>query len=153
MPSRTHAVVSLPLAATLSPHGAVVRAVCETNGDILVRLAEIPGLERDGATVRAGDRLFTGRERVSMNFWAFQPDMLAELARKFDRFARAHDARDELPLPVAIDALIADGRARVRVLDAPGPWMGLTHASDLPAVRQALQRATAPKQYPSPLWR
>jgi NDP-sugar pyrophosphorylase family protein len=144
----THAVVALPLAATLSPHGGVVRAVCDTNGDALVRLDEIRDIERRGSQVLSGDRVFTGRELVSMNFWAFQRGVLPELAREFDRFARAHDARHELPLPVAIDALIADGRARVRVLEAPGPWMGLTHPSDLPTVRDALARAG----YPTPVW-
>jgi NDP-sugar pyrophosphorylase family protein len=152
VPADTHAVVALPLAATLSPHGAVVRAVCDTNGDALVRLDEIRGLERRGSAIVAGDRRFTGRERVSMNFWAFQPGMLPLLAREFERFARAHDARHELPLPVAVDALIADGCARVRVLDASGPWIGLTHASDLPAVREALGQATARGEYPTPLW-
>ena len=78
--------------------------------------------------------------------------MVAELASEFDRFARAHDARHELPLPVAVDALIADGRARIRVLDVPGPWMGLTHTDDLPAVRQALQDATERREYPTPVW-
>ena len=148
VPSDTHAVIALPLAVTLSPHGGVVRAVCDTNGDTLVRLDEIRDIERRGSQVVSGDRLFTGRELVSMNFWAFQRGILPDLAREFDRFARAHDARHELPLPVAIDALIADGRARVRVLEAPGPWMGLTHPSDLPLVRDALGRAG----YPTPVW-
>jgi len=152
IPTDTHAVVALPLDATLSPHGAVVRAVCDTNGDALVRLDEIRGLERRGGAIVAGDRRFTGRERVSMNFWAFQPGILPLLAREFERFARAHDARHELPLPVAVDALIADGCARVRVLDASGPWIGLTHASDLPAVRDALREAAARGDYATPLW-
>jgi MobA-like NTP transferase domain len=153
VPAQTHAVVALPLEATLSPHGAVVRAVCETNGDILVRLDEIRGLERRGHVVISGDRQFTGRERVSMNFWAYRRGMLAELAAEFDRYARAHDAHAELPLPVAVDALIADGRVRVRVLDAPGPWMGLTHADDVPSVRLALREAAHQETYPTPVWR
>jgi len=152
IPADTHGVVVLPLAATLSPHGAVVRAVCDTNGDELVRLDEVRGLERRGDLVVGGDRMFTGTERVSMNFWAFQRGMLSELAHEFDRFSRHHDSRDELPLPVAIDVLIANRRARVRVLDASGPWMGITHVSDLPAVRQALAEAVARGEYPEPVW-
>jgi NDP-sugar pyrophosphorylase family protein len=151
-PADTHAVVALPMSATLSPHGEVVRAVCDTHGHELVRLDEVRGLSRRGAAVVAGDRLFTGSERVSMNFWAFQREILEELTREFDRFKRNHDSRDELPLPVAVDALIADRRARVRVLDAHGPWLGLTHPSDLASVRTSLRTLTDRGDYPSPLW-
>src|SRR5215211_2059008 len=38
VPPNTHAFVSLPLRATLSDHGAVVRGVSETNGGELIRL-------------------------------------------------------------------------------------------------------------------
>ena len=150
--SDTHAVITLPLGITLSPHGAVVRGVCETNGDVLVRLDEMRGIERRGDAISAGDRQFTGRERVSMNFWAFQHGMLGELAREFEQFAREHDSRHELLLPVAVDTLIAAGRIHVRVLDAPGPWLGLTHSSEVPAVRLALREAAERGDYPTPLW-
>ena len=40
----------------------------------------------------------------------------------------------------------------MRVLDAPGPWLGLTHASDLPGAKQALADAAARGDYKTPLW-
>jgi NDP-sugar pyrophosphorylase family protein len=148
----THAVVTFPLAATLSPHGAVVRAVCRTDGQLLAGLDEVPGIERRGDAIVAGERRFTGSERVSMNLWAFRRGMLADLAAQFERFRRDHDAQHELLLPVAIDASIGAGRARVRVLEASGPWFGLTHASDLPVARAALAGAATRGEYPTPLW-
>ena len=129
-----------------------MRGVSETNGDELVRLDEVRGIERKDGTIVAGDRRFTGNERVSMNFWAFQPGMMAELAREYDAFSRDHDATHELPLPVTIDRLITEGRIKVRVLDAPGPWIGLTHASDLPGAKQALEAAAARGDDKTPLW-
>lgn len=147
-PADLHAVVSFPLDRTLSAHGSVVRAVCEVDGDRLVRLEEVRGIERRGDAVASGGRRFSGRERVSMNFWAFQAGMLAHLSAALDAFAQDHDARHELLLPVTVDALVAAGRARVRVLDAPGPWLGLTYASDLPAVRAALREMTGRGDYP-----
>ena len=140
------------LHATLSEHGAVVRGVSETNGDELVRLDEVRGIERKDGTIAAGDRRFTGNERVSMNFWAFQPSMMAELRREYDAFSRDHDATHEMLLPVTIDRLITEGRIKVRVLDAPGPWIGLTHASDLPGAKQALEDAADRGEYKTPLW-
>lgn len=151
-----HAVVTLPLGATLSPHGQVVRAICDTDGQYLTRLDEVHGLElRDGEIV-AGSRRFNGAERVSMNFWAFQLGMVAALRRELERLAAGaadYAGRDELPLPVAVDALIASRQTRVRVLDAHGPWLGLTHASDLAGVRAALRTVTERGDYPSPVWK
>jgi NDP-sugar pyrophosphorylase family protein len=152
VPSNTHAFVSLPLHATLSEHGAVVRGVSETRGTELVRLDEVRGIERKDGVIAAGERRFTGDERVSMNFWAFQPSMMTELQREYEVFSRDHDATHELLLPVTIDRLITEGRIKVRVLDAPGPWIGLTHASDLPGAKQALQDAAGRGDYTSPLW-
>lgn len=152
VPLETHGVVALPLSATLSSHGAVVRAVCDTRGDELVRLEEVRDIERDGDAIVAGKRRLAGHERVSMNFWAFQQSMLGHLGREFERFRVTHDNRAELPLPVAIDALIAEGRVRIRVIDAPGPWFGLTHSADRPAVQRSLRLAADRGAYPTPLW-
>jgi hypothetical protein len=49
----THAVVTFPLRATLSDDGGVVRAVCETFGDELVRLDEVGGIERRAGAIVA----------------------------------------------------------------------------------------------------
>ncbi len=152
VPTNTHAFVSFPLRATLSPNGAVVRGVCETQGDLLVRVDEIRGIEPEGQGARAGDRRFTGDERVSMNFWAFQKSMLDELQREFAEFSRDHNSSHELLLPVTVDRLVTQGRVQVRVLSAPGPWLGLTHASDLPGARQALAEAAQRGDYPTPAW-
>jgi NDP-sugar pyrophosphorylase family protein len=152
VPADTHAVMAFALHRTLSPHGGVVRAVCETEGDRLIRLEEVRGIERRADAILSGDRRFSGSERVSMNFWVFQRGMLPELQHEFEQFARVHDSCDELLLPVTIDALVAAGRARVRVLETPGPWFGLTHASDLPVVREALREAVNRGEYPTPLW-
>jgi len=152
VPPDTHAFVSLPLHATLSEHGAVVRGVSETSGGVLVRLDEVRGIERQGDAIVAGERRFTGDERVSMNFWAFQQSLMSELRREYEAFSRDHDATHEILLPVTVDRLITEGRIKVRVLDAPGPWIGLTHASDLPGAKRALQAAADRGEYKTPLW-
>ena len=87
-----------------------------------------------------------------MNFWAFQKSMLDELQREFAEFSRDHNSSHELLLPVTVDRLVTQGRVQVRVLSAPGPWLGLTHASDLPGARQALAEAAQRGDYPTPAW-
>lgn len=153
VPENTHGVVTFPLHGTLSGHGAVVRAVCETTEDRLVRLDEVGGIAQRAEGIVAGDRRFGGDERVSMNFWAFRHSMLRELQHELARFSADRDSRDELLLPVTIDALVASGRVNVRVLDASGPWLGLTHPSDLPVVRQKLREAVDRGEYPTPVWK
>jgi NDP-sugar pyrophosphorylase family protein len=152
VPANTHAFVALPLRVTLSDHGAVIRGVSATTGNELIRLDEIRGIERRGDTIVAGDRQFTGDERVSMNFWAFQQSIMDELRREYEAFSRDHDSTHEMLLPVTIDRLITEGRIKVRVLDAPGPWIGLTHASDLPGAKAALQAAADRGEYKTPIW-
>ena len=66
--------------------------------------------------------------------------------------ADGHDSSHELLLPVTVDWLVTEGRIQVRVLSAPGPWLGLTHASDLPGARQALAGMPAAGDYPTPAW-
>ena len=134
----THAFVSFPLRATLSPHGAVVRGVCQTSGDVLVRVDEIRGIEPDGDGAKSPDRQFTGDDGFD-ELLGFSTGMVTdELQREFADFRDGHDSSHELLLPVTVDWLVTEGRIQVRVLSAPGPWLGLTHASDLPGARQAL---------------
>lgn len=152
-------VVALPVERTLSESGPVNRALCQAAGEWLLDIEEVRGLGRDphGGVV-AGEppdvRRFSGRELVSVNMWAFTPAIFDRLADRFSTFLGAHgsDPDAELVLPDAIGALIRDGLVRVRVLEAPGPWFGITHRGDLPKVREALGELVRRGEYPAPLW-
>ena len=62
------------------------------------------------------------------------------------------DPRAEAGLPQAIGDLIGRGAVRVRAVDSPGRWFGLTHAGDRPKVVAALRELDERGEYPSPLW-
>jgi hypothetical protein len=169
----TAAVIGLPLESTLSDHGPVVRGICQTTGGWLTGLDEVYGIERaaDGArgtlavrtfTAAATDaitprheRSLTGQELASMNFWVFAPAIFELLENRFEAFLRqrGHDPSAELPLPEAANELIQARRLRVRAIEAPGPWFGLTHADDRPKVVAGLRELHARGEYPDPLWR
>ena len=169
----TSAVIGLPLASTLSEHGPVVRGICQTAGGWLTGLDEVYGIERaaDGArgmlavrtfTAATSDaitprheRSLTGHELASMNFWVFAPAIFGLLEDRFDRFLRQRgdDPSAELPLPEAANELIQTRRLRVRAIEAPGPWFGLTHVDDRPKVVAGLRELHARGEYPDPLWR
>ncbi len=154
----THTIIGFPLAQTLSPNGGVTRGICECEGDLLTRLEEVRQIERtaDGirATFASGPRILSGREIASMNFWVFAPAAFGALEERFHSFLRSHgqDGDAELTLPDAVGELIAAHAARVRVVEAPGPWFGMTHRADRDAVRAELSGLTARGIYPTPLW-
>jgi hypothetical protein len=156
----TGSAVLLPLERTLSEHGPVVRAVCRVGGDGWIDdVEEVPGIRRTGGTILAatdGDvRTLDGQVRVSMNLWVFPPVMFELLDGWFGGFLRrsGDDPRAEAGLPQAIGDLIARRAIRVRAVDSPGPWFGLTHAADRPRVAAALREFHERGDYPSPLWK
>jgi choline kinase len=155
----TSAAVLLPLSATLSPHGSVVRGISRVDNGFLAELEEVRDIARSDDGVlhgRSGGEVITLSDRAlaSMNFWVFPKVALNDLAGAFDDFLRkrGHDPKAESILPEAVAELMAQGRMQVRALEAPGPWFGLTHQADRAAVMAGLVDLTAKGVYPSPLW-
>jgi hypothetical protein len=153
--------VLFPVSATLSPHGSVIRGICNVNDGYLVQLDEVRDIQReDGEGALRGHvdhvvRTLTGAELASMNFWVFPPSAMAKFAEEFEAFLRSYgtEEKSESILPEAVSQLMRGGAMRVRALSAPGPWFGLTHQADRENVRKGLKKLTAEGVYPSPLWR
>ena len=152
----TCSAVVLPLERTLSEHGPVVRAVCRLDRDgWLEQIQEVRGIRREGREISAANvPTLDGQARVSMNLWVFAPVVLDLLEDWFAAFLHRHggDPGAEARLPEAIGDLIGRGAVRVRVVDSPGPWFGLTHAADRPKVVGALREFHERGEYPTPLW-
>jgi len=153
------AVLGYRLRETLSAHGGVTRAVCETDETgRLERIVEVTGLTaKDGDVVgralAGSDVTLTGDETISRNCWGFTPALFAPLRRAFEAFvAGCSDADAEFLLPVAMNILVASGQATVRVLNARTRAFGLTHPADLEVVRSAIRRLVAAGAYPPSLW-
>ncbi|HET7109270.1 MAG TPA: hypothetical protein VFI41_00240, partial [Gemmatimonadales bacterium] len=101
----------------------------------------------------AGPRVLAEQLLVSMNFWAFNRSVFEDLRAGFERFlARADFRRDEFPLPVAVQDVLASGERCVRALAPRSRWFGITYHDDLPGVRSALERLVATGAYPERLW-
>ena len=128
-------------------------------GDELVWLDEVREVQRTSTGIRGrfpdGERALTGAEIASMNCWVFTPAVLPALEAVFDEFLRerGHDENAEAPLPEAVNVMVQARTARVRVIEAPGPWFGLTHPGDHSKVVEGLRELTARGVYPSPLWK
>lgn len=136
------ALVTWPLAATVSPQGAVTRATCEVGPDgTLVGMVEHHGvrLGPDG-TATSDDGPVPVDAPVSMNLWGLPADAGPALAVEVARFQAAHatDPDAELPLPTAVDALVRGGALTVTTLAAGTTWVGVTHPDDLAPARVAM---------------
>lgn len=153
------ALVGYLLADTLSRAGGVNRgALAVTPTGTLASVDEVLDISRsdDGMIVglgEAGPRILAENLLVSMNFWAFNPSVFGALRDGFEGFLRrAELSRDEYPLPVAIQDILATREHRVRVLAPRSRWFGITYHDDLANVRDDLARLVAGGHYPERLW-
>jgi hypothetical protein len=154
-----HAMVGFVLRDTLSPHGAVTRGVCRTDGEHLKTIEELSGVAQHGDdatyTDDAGEQHhLSGDLTVSMNFWGLRADVLGHLEGGFTDFLDHHidELEAEYLLPDRMDALIAEGAARVRVLPGGGPWFGVTYQEDRPGVMRSIRELIDAGEYPERLW-
>jgi len=155
-----YAMVGYRVANTLSESGTVSRGVCETNADgFLTKVTERTKIlrESDGVIRYIEDENKTelaDNTPVSMNMWAFTPDIFARAESFFTDFLRAHgqELKSEFYIPTVVDHLIHSGQATCRVLDTPSKWFGVTYATDRPQVVAKFAQLGKDGFYPSPLF-
>jgi len=157
-----YAMVGYPLENTLSDQGYVARGVCELDNEghllsinertHIIKTIEGPLYTQDKQTYCR----LPEKSVVSMNLFAFHPDIYEELALEFKDFLQ-----NELPnnlltaeffLPVVAGNLPKKGIAHVKVLHSTGHWYGVTYREDRETVVSALRRMTVQGQYPEQLW-
>ncbi len=153
-------MVGFQLARTLSEHGTVARGLCQTDAEgYLTSVEELTAIEKqpDGARNKEADGIYrslTGREIVSMNCWGFTLGLLGELRRLFGEFLARNEAdlKAEFYLPTAVNTLIQQGRARVKVLPTPCHWFGVTYREDRAVVVESIRALVRAGEYPERLW-
>ena len=135
---------------------AQVEAVCRAREGWLTAIEEVYDIGPEGGAFAgraiAGRLPLRGDDLVSMNMWAFTPEIFEMLRREFLAFLEAGPAPDaELLVPAVVDGAVARGEARVRVLDPRSQWLGLTYSADRPAVMRGLADLTRAGVYPASL--
>ena len=157
-----HAMVGYSIENTLTENGTVSRGVCR--GDDRGFLADIT--ERTKIEPREGGAAFTedgeswtfipAGTPVSMNLWAFREGVKPAFGEMFADFLKdsvpANPMKAEFYLPNVPKALIADGRATVRLLRTGERWYGMTYMEDRQKVWDAIAAMKAEGVYPERLW-
>lgn len=150
------ALVGYPLSKTLSPNGAVSRALCTLNAQSYVtqlqeychieaKNGEIIGLQNDKSHV------LNATMWVSLNFWILQSSIFEFLESEWYHFLEhlMDPQKDEFFLPVAIQAIAQRLNLNIHCLPNPdGQWLGVTYAQDVAFVQKKLIAFTQEKQYP-----
>ena len=70
--------------------------------------------------------------------WGYTPGFLDELEARFPAFLQKalveNPAKAEFFLPLAVEQLLREDKATVKVLESPDKWYGVTYAADKPQI-------------------
>ena len=157
-----YCMVGYLLGNTVTDHGSVARGICQTENGLLTQIVERTKIEKYEGGIHFtedGENWTDVRADtvVSMNMWGFTPSFLTELEKRFPKFldtlAVANPAKAEYFLPLAVEDLLREKKATVKVLQSPDKWYGVTYAADKPQVVAALREKTEAGLYPNGLWK
>jgi UTP-glucose-1-phosphate uridylyltransferase len=154
-----YAMVGFVLRNTLSEFGTVARGECKLSGDYLTGVTELTAIERDGSGAKYTDEKgqkhsLTGDEIVSMNMWGFTPALFPQLERLFIRFLTKYgnEPKREFYIPSAVNTLLVEKSAKVKVLRTTDTWFGMTYREDRPRVTDSINKLVKDGVYPERLW-
>jgi len=158
--SSNYAMCGYRLDNTLSEHGTVTRGICKINQKgYLESVDEQFNIGRDEAGKIMsykddGNVILEPDVTVSMNIWGFNPSVFEIIETEFKEFLKnsMHEPKAEIYTPRLVDSMIQKGLGRVKVLQSPAKWFGVTYANDKQKVMKNLKALTDSGEYPKSLW-
>ena len=149
------------LGNTLSDNGIVTRGVCNVDeSGYLSHVEETFGIEKQGDVALGKDGsgnpvTISLDSSVSMNMWGFTPNFLQELEKGFATFLSNLDENSlkaEYLLPNVVGKMVAENRAKVKVLRTNDKWFGVTYKEDKQSVVDSILELVAQGKYPNKLF-
>lgn len=122
------------LGNTITENGTVSRGVCKVTDGYLTDIVECKQIDKNSGIPLDST--------VSMNMWGFNPDIFETLESSFHNFLKniKDPLKGEYILTDVIDKMIKENNAKIKVLDTPDKWYGVTYKDDTPMVREALTK-------------
>ena len=120
------------LGNTITENGTVSRGVCQVEDGHLKDIVECKEIDKNsGIPLDA---------TVSMNMWGFNPDIFDTLENSFGDFLKniKDPMKGEYILTDIVEKMIKKNNAKIKVLETPDKWYGVTYKDDTPMVREAL---------------
>ena len=157
-----YCMVGYRVGNTLSESGTVSRGICETNEEgLLTSVVErtqigwnadhkVYYVDENGA-----DQVISENTPVSMNMWGFTPEYFDYSKEYFINFAKANEGnlKAEFYIPLLVNDLVNSGTAKLKVLDTPAKWFGVTYAADRQGVVDKIAALVAAGEYPEKLFK
>ncbi len=156
-----YAMVGYNLKNTLSDFGTVSRGECIVDKNHnLISMTERTAIERINGEVvykdLSGTHPICENTPVSMNLFGFTPDYFIESERLFKKFlsdkSNMTNLKSEFFIPMAVNTLINEGKAKMRVLSSDAKWFGVTYKEDKPEVMDKIRQLISAGIYPYKLW-
>lgn len=157
--STEHAMVGYVLKNTTSRSGSVSRAICDVKDGHLVSMRENKKIFHDGerilSTIDGQDKVLTGDEWVSMNYFGFSPAALDFFQQYFDDFLKesVSTEKEECYLPEGASLMVKQSVGRMRFYTTTERWFGMTYQEDRQIVKDELHQKIAEGVYPEKLWK
>lgn len=146
---------------TLTDNGSVKRGVCQITDNYLEKIIECSVERKDDAIVASpldGSPSFTIQEEtpVSMNMFAFTPEIFSYLEKRFTKFLE--DNKDNIEkceylIPDVVYEQIKNKMVQVEVLNTSARWYGITYKEDKESLVKAINNLVSSGQYPNNLWK
>lgn len=156
----SYCMVGYSLENTLSENGYVSRGVCSVDVDgNLCGMTERTQIIRDGEQILyiENETQFplSGTDVVSMNLFGFTPDYFDYSSEMFKEFLtnNSQNLKAEYYIPFAVNELIDNGTATMRVLNTSARWFGVTYKEDRPDTVARINELVEAGVYPKSLWR
>jgi hypothetical protein len=152
-------MVGYVLKNTTSRSGSVSRAICDVKDGHLVSMRENKKIFHDGdrilSTIDGQDKVLTGDEWVSMNYFGFSPAALDFFQQYFDDFLKesVSTEKEECYLPEGASLMVKQGVGRMRFYTTTERWFGMTYQEDRQIVKDELHQKIAEGVYPEKLWK
>ena len=157
---REYCMVGYLLGNTLSDSGTVARGVCEIDREnYLTKVVERTQIERiDGVPCYKDENgtwiKLTDTTPVSMNMWGFTPDYFTLSEGCFVDFLKANkdNLKAEFLIPTVINDLVEKEEIKVKLINTPSIWFGVTYAKDRPEVVHRIEGLVEDGKYPPKLF-
>jgi len=136
--SNDEAVPGYRLLNVLPETGTGNRGLISVENGYLKNITEILGISRDNFREKG----LKENSLMSLNAFALHPSVLGMMKERIEKFKLAHagDRKIECFLPNEIGELAKLGKIKVRCLETPDKWIGVTSPGDEIKVREELRK-------------
>lgn len=156
-----YGMIGYKLCNTLSDNGHVARGVCKVKDGYLEEV-----VERTKIVKKENSALYTEDEVmwhelnynsiVSMNMWAFNPNIFEELEKDFKKFldteVKDNPLKSEYFIPTVVTKLLNENKIKVKVTESNDKWYGVTYQGDKDLVRAAIEEMIRNGIYKRNMW-